>query len=55
LSHYIILKNKPCILFFTFPYLEERKDEADELADILREFNKYADILIKEWGKRYIG
>jgi hypothetical protein len=35
--------------------LEERKDEADELAEILREFNKYADILIKEWGKRYIG
>jgi hypothetical protein len=25
------------------------------LAEILREFNKYADILIKEWGKRYIG
>jgi hypothetical protein len=28
--------------------LEERKDEADELTEILREFNKYADILIKE-------
>jgi hypothetical protein len=38
-----------------FPPLEERKDEADELTEILREFNKYADILIKEWGKRYVG
>jgi hypothetical protein len=37
-----------------FPPLEERKDEADELAEILRKFNKYADILVKEWGKRYI-
>jgi hypothetical protein len=43
----------PKVLYF--PPLEERKDEADELAEILREFNKYADILIKEWGKRYIG
>ena len=43
----------PKVLYF--PPLEERKDEADELAEILREFNKYADILVKEWGKRYIG
>jgi hypothetical protein len=43
----------PKVLYF--PPLEERKDEADELAKILREFNKYADILVKEWGKRYVG
>jgi hypothetical protein len=42
----------PSVLYFS--PLEERKD-VDELAEILRKFNKYADIPIKEWGKRYIG
>jgi hypothetical protein len=40
----------PTVLYF--PPLEERKDEVDELIEILSEFNQFALVLIKEWEKK---
>jgi DNA-binding NtrC family response regulator len=33
-----------------FPPLEERKEDVNKLVRILNRFNKYALILVKEWG-----
>ena len=48
------IKKRPPPPVLYFPPLEERKDEVDELIEILSEFNQFALVLIKEWEKRYV-